>query len=186
MSISKRAKKAGLLLATISVIIIVFAGVVLPGIMKTTVAKKTYPEEHLFVDATFLLKTGETNDSVNITCDIYLTNIWDKESGEIKATAYVIETGNNFAVYKDTDEIGSIGADSTAVIEIPVVLSNNSYKVEVLLFEDDKLVIKGRLTISAYPIYHWEEVEHAGQIEKLQVFDGWSVSNSYQLFEQIR
>ena len=186
MLLSKRAKKASFLLGTISVIIIIFAGVVLSGMMKTTVAKKTYPEEHLFVDATFLLKTDETNDSVNITCDIYLTNIWDKGSGEIKATAYVIETGNNFAIYKNTDEIGVIGADSTAVIQIPVVLSNNSYKVEVLLFENDKLVIKGGLTISAYPIYHWREIERNGQIEKLQVLEGWNVKNTYTDFIQIR
>jgi len=180
MKINKKTKKAGMLVAGLSIIIIVAAvGVFANGMLKSSVAQPDFPNDHLFVDATYLLKTDETNDTVNVTCTLYLSNIWEKESGEIKAIAYVIETSNNFAVYKNTVEIGRIEANSTAEIEIPVVLSNNSYKVEILLFEDGKLVIKGELTIRAYPLYSWEDITHGAK----QV---WILSNSASKFCTIR
>jgi hypothetical protein len=188
MKISKKTKKAGIAVMTIAVVLVIAFGVFSMMMTKPIVAEPSFPAEHLFVDATYLLRTDETNESVNITCNLYLTNIWEKESGEIKAIAYVIETGNNFAVYKETVEIGTIGANSTAEIEIPIVLSNNSYKVEILLFENEKLVIKGKLTISAYPIYVWDEVGHsdAGETPRVQKFKGWDISNTASDFEQIR
>jgi hypothetical protein len=178
MEIRKKTKKAGMFVIALSVIIVVLFGVFETGILKTSKAQPIFPNEHLFVDATYLLKTSETNDTVNVTCTPYLTNIWSKESGEIKVIAYVIETKDNLAVYKNTVEIGKIAANSTAEIEMPVVLSNNSYKVDILIFENGKLVIKGTLTISAYPIYVWDEISR----NEKQV---WKLSNSIGDFEQI-
>jgi hypothetical protein len=178
MEMSKKTKKAGMFVATLSIIIIVFLGIFASGMLEPSTAQPDFPKEHLFVDATYLLKTDETNDTVNVTCIPYLTNIWEKASGEIKVTAYVIETSNNLAVFKSTVEIGEIPADSTAEIEIPVVLSNNSYKVDILIFENGKLVLKGKITISAYPVYVWDDVDHApGQI--------WLLSNSIGEFKQV-
>jgi len=178
METKTKTKKAGAVIATISVIIIVLIGIFATGVFKPSVAQPYFPNEHLFVDATYLLKTGETNDTVNVTCTPYLTNIWSKESGEIKVIAYVIETKDNLAVYKNTVEIGKIAANSTAEIEMPIVLSNNSYKVDILIFESGKLVIKGTLTIRAYPVYIWDEVSHNEE----QV---WRLSNSIGDFVQM-
>lgn len=180
MELTKKTKKAGALTG-ILVIIIVMLGAFLPGLLEPSIAETAFPDEHLFVDTTYLLKTDETNDTVNVTCTLYLTNIWEKESGEIKAIAYVIETENNFALFKTNVTIGLINADSTAEVEIPIVLSNNSYKVDVLLFEDGKLVIKGELTISARPIYSWEDIER-GKVAKQK----WDVYNAVTEFHQIR
>ncbi len=187
-----RKTKAGAFAAT-TVLILVFAGMMSIGLFTKTVsvvkAKITppdFPREHLFIDATYLLKTDETNESVNITANLYLTNIWEKDSGEIKAIAYVIEKTNQFAVFKNTVEIGFITANSTAEIEIPLVLENSSYRVEVLIFENDKLEIKGKLGISAYPVYLWEEVERDdGRLEPAQVLSGWMVKNTDIDYEQI-
>jgi len=187
-----RKTKAGAFAAT-TVLILVFAGMMSIGLFTKTVtvakAKITppdFPREHLFIDATYLLKTDETNESVNITANLYLTNIWEKDSGEIKAIAYVIEKTNQFAVFKNTVEIGLITANSTAEIEIPLVLENSSYRVEVLIFENDKLEIKGKLGISAYPVYIWEEVERDdGRLEPEQVLSGWMVKNTDIDYEQI-
>ncbi len=178
MEIRIKTKKAGALIATISTIIIIAVSIFATGMLKPSVAQPYFPNEHLFVDTTYLLKTGETNNTVNVTCTPYLTNIWSKESGEIKIIAYVIETKDNLAVYKNTVEIGKIPANSTAEIEIPIVLSNNSYKVDILIFENGKLVIKGTLTISAYPIYMWDEI-NPGQKQE------WRISNSGSDFIQI-
>ncbi|MFH1101273.1 MAG: hypothetical protein V1726_04475 [Methanobacteriota archaeon] len=178
MEMNPKTKKAGVLVITIVAIIIIVVGIFAAMILRIR-AEPVFPEEHLFVDATYLLKTDETNDTVNITCTLYLTNIWTKESGNIKATAYVIETSDNLAVYKNTVTIGNIAADSTAEIEIPLVLSNNSYKVEILIFENEKLVIKGVITISAQPIYSWDEIAHGAEQE-------WRILNDTAKFENIR
>jgi len=178
MEISKKTKKAGMFVTTLSIIIIVLFGAFATEILKTSTAQPTFPNEHLFVDATYLLKTDETNDTVNVTCTLYLTNVWEKESGEIKVIAYVIETSDNLAIYKNTVEVGIILANSTAEIEVPIVLSNNSYKVEILIFENGKLVLKGKLTISAYPVYLWDEITHSSR----QV---WNLKNTMYDFEQI-
>ena len=132
MSLSKKVKKAGLVIGTIISIVVILSLIILSGLLNPSTPvtyKPNYPRNHLFVDATYLLKTDETNTSVNITCDLYLTNIWEKESGTIKAIAYVIEMTNNFAVDKNKVDTGAINANSTAEIEIPLTLSNSSFKI---------------------------------------------------------
>ena len=115
MEMKPKTKKAGVLIVTISAIIIIVVGVFAAMILGSR-AEPVFPAEHLFVDATYLLKTNETNETVNVTCTLYLTNIWEKESGNIKATAYVIETSDNLAIYKNTVSIGNIAADVCSFI----------------------------------------------------------------------
>jgi len=178
MNFSTQKKKAGLTLGVIAVsIVLCIAAYALIGLGQSE--EEVLEGEHLFVDATYLLKTGETNSSVNVTCTLYLTNIWEEESGPIKAIVYVIEQENNLAVYKNTVSIGPIGADSTAEIEIPVVLFNSSYKIEMLIFENEKLVIKGKVTLNAYPVYIFDEVTHSQRQE-------WTVVNEIQQFDNVR
>jgi len=177
MNLSKKTKKAGVILGIFTVAIIMM-GMFLPGFLEPSIAKPVYPREHLFVDATYLLVTEETNDSVCITCDLYLTNIWEKESGEINVVAYVIEQSKNFAVYKSKIDVGVIKANSTAEIEIPVVLENSSYKVEILLFENDKLVTKGKISIRTKQKYPPGYLS----VDKMQQ---WDVINEGDYFENI-
>ena len=180
MKFSKKTKKAGAFVGTLAVIIVIL-GIFLPGVLEPTVAEDVFPDEHLFVDKTYLLKTDETNDTVSVICNLYLTNIWEIESGELKVVVYVIETENNFAVFKTDVEIGTIDADVTAEVEIPIVLSNNSYKVDVLLFEDGKLVISGELGISARPLYSWEDIERGKYTAQK-----WDLYNTMTEYRQIR
>jgi hypothetical protein len=177
MNISTKTKKASLLIATVGTIVILLSIVIVSGFEKPKTVFQ--PEEHLFIDATYLLKISETNSSVNVTCTPYLTNIWEKPSGKIKAIVYVMETKNNIAVYKNTVNIGEISADSTAEIQIPLVLSNSSYKVDILFFENEKLVIKGGVTIHSRSFYIWN---NGTQLNEQQ----WDVAQSSYEYENIR
>ena len=177
MEMKLKSKKAGALIAVVTVTAIILVSV-FAMLFQPSTAQPNFPNQHLYVDATYLLKTGETNSTVNVTCTPYLTNLWSKESGEIKIIAYVIETKDNLAVYKNTVEIGKIAANSTAEIQIPVVLSNNSYQVDILIFENGKLVLKGTLTISAYSTFYWDEINHINK----QV---WDVTSYMGEFNQI-
>ena len=177
MEMSKKTKKAGVL-AGIRVIIIVILGIFLPGLFQQSEAVTVYPEDHLFVESTYLLKTSETNETVNVTCTPYLTNIWEKESGNIKIIVYVVQTSNNVADYKNTLEYGKILADSTAELEIPIVLSENSYKIDMLIFENGKLVLKGSLTLRAYQNFIYDE---SGVLTDQY----WTLENTYNGFEKV-
>ena len=134
MKLGKNAKKAGALLVIVVIIVVGIFGALASGLFDEPVqAKPSFPIDHLSIDASYLLKTGETNDSVNVSCDLFMTNIWERESGLIKATAYVSESNSNFAVFKSTGEFGAIKANSTMELNIPVKFSDNSYKVEILI-----------------------------------------------------
>jgi hypothetical protein len=179
MTMSKKAKKAGVLSGVaVSISVLICVGVFLGSMDEPVTAKPVKADEHLFVEETYLLKTGETNETVNVTCTPYITNTWDEDSGDIKIIAYIVKTNNNIADYKNTVEIGKINADTTAEIEIPVILSENTYRVDMLIFENEKLVLKGSLTIIAtqHFIYDME-----GNI----LSQNWSLKNSACDFEQI-
>jgi len=187
MKIGNNVKKAGALLGIMTIILVGTFGAFSTGLFDRTIEKPepidpepTYPIDHLSIDASFLLKTDETNESVNVSCDLFMTNIWEKESGEIKATAYVSEQNSNFAVFKNTVEFGVIDANSTKELNIPVKFSDNSYKVEILIFESNKLVKKVTLSITSYQNFHYGEkgemVINLGRTEDDANRDGqWSV-----------
>jgi len=149
MKLKPKTKKAGIFAVSLFVIMIAVLSVFATGIFEPSSAEPQLPEEHLFVEEIYLLKTEETNETVSVTCTPYLTNIWDEESGDIEIIAYVVKESNNVADCKNTVEIGKIAADSTAELEVPVVLSGDTYRVDMLIFEDGKLVLKGSLTLKA-------------------------------------
>ena len=160
MKIGNNVKKAGALLGVMTIILVGTFSAFSTDLFDRPIEepKPTYPIDHLSIDASFLLKTDETNESVNVSCDLFMTNIWEKESGEIKATAYVIEKNTNLAVYKNTVEFGTLAANSTTELNIPLEFSDNSYNVEILIFEKDKMVLKGKLSITSRQRYTWNEV----------------------------
>ena len=193
MTMSRKTKKAGALAAIALISIIILAALLSSGLLKpTSVGSQPvddtpdYPADHLSIDASFLLKTGETNESVNISCDLFITNIWEKQSGEIKATAYVTAQNNNLAVYKSAVEFGVIEANSTKELNIPVKFEDNSYKVEILLFESNKLTKKVTLSITTYQNYYYdfdgERVINVGRtLEHIQKDGQWSIDNTEPL-----
>ena len=187
MTMNKNLKKAGALIAVTVIMLVSIIGAISSGLFDEPVdipePKPQYPTDHLSIDASFLLKTGETNESVNVSCDLFMTNIWEKESGEIKATAYVSEQNSNFAVFKSSVEFGLIEANSTKELNIPVKFSDNSYKVEILIFESNKLVKKVTLTINSYQNYYYG-VDGVKIFNEGRTFDDadrdgqWSVESS--------
>ena len=171
MKTKKNAKKAGVLVAIISFVLLGTLGVSMLDWSEPVSAKPELPEDHLFIEETYLLKTGETNTTVNVTCTPYLTNIWDEESGEIKIIAYVVKTSNNIADFKNTVEIGEIPADSTSELEIPIILSADTFRVDMLIFENGKLVLKGSFTITAEQKVEYDE-------EGFIASQSWKLKNS--------
>jgi len=178
MKNNKKAKKAGALALIIILGSIGTLGVMFLDLSEQVSAKKELPEDHLFVEDTYLLKTGETNETVNVTCTPYMTNIWDEDSGNIKVIAYVVKTSNKIADFKNTVEIGKIKADTTAELEIPIILSADTFRVDMLVFENDKMVLKGSFSITAEQKFYYSK---EGDITRQE----WELQNSKCDFIQI-
>jgi len=111
-------------------------------------------DNHISIDAYYLLKESATNKTLNITCILYLTNRWNK-SGDIEIVAYVMDW-KGLAQHKTDIEIGSIDTNKTEEVVIPLVLRKDSRKIDVLIFEDGLLKMKGYiyLEISYRPILY--------------------------------
>jgi len=99
-------------------------------------------ENELSVDAMYLLKEEGKGETMNASAIIYLTNVGG-ESGNIKIIAYLMERWKGVAVARNEVKIGKIAADKTKEVQIPMEMRNKSYEIEVLVFEDDLLKIKG-------------------------------------------
>jgi hypothetical protein len=160
MKLKKPSKKTSIFLTTILVLICILSVGAGAGFFTNTeivteeVIRYITPEQHLFVETTYLLKTNESNHTVDVTCTPYLTNTWLEDSGEIKIIVYVVDK-NNIAEYKKEIFVGKIKGNTTFEIEVPIVLTKNSTKVDMLIFENNKLQLKGQATIRASqtPIY---------------------------------
>jgi len=162
MKVGKNVKKAGALLGIMTILLVGTFGAFSSGLLDRPKEdpdpiqpKPHFPINHLSIDASFLLKTEEKNDTVLVSCDLFMTNIWEKESEDIKATAYVIEKNTNLAIFKSTVEFGKLDANSTTELNIPLEFSDSSYKVEILLFEKNKIVLKAQSTITSRQRYSY-------------------------------
>jgi hypothetical protein len=139
----------------------------------TEVPKKIQkrPSKHLFVDALYLLKTGETNYSVNVTVTLYITNTWnDTESGDVKIITYVIDRDRGIATNKSKTMVGKIDKNVTKEVEIPITLINSSSKVDFLIFENEKLILKGDVSVEITRVVTAKlyDVAHEGRWTILQ------------------
>ena len=65
-----------------------------------------------------------------------------------------MERWKGVAVARKEMGIGKIAADKTKELQIPMEMGNKSYEIEVLVFEDDLLKIKGG---GAIRIIHYSE-----------------------------
>ena len=120
MNLSKKTKKASMFVATLAIVSLVTFGM-FATLLQEPIEAEPLPDEHLFVEELYLLKTAESNESLSITCTPYLTNIWDVESGEIKIIAYVVKQSNKVADCKNTVEIGKIDALLAAEVVLKLV-----------------------------------------------------------------
>ena len=98
-------------------------------------------DNKISIDGYYLLKESATNETLNVTCILYLTNRWN-DSGDIRIVAYVMDW-KRLAQYKTDIEIGSIDTNKTEEVAIPIVLRKDSRKIDVLIFEDGLLKMKG-------------------------------------------
>ncbi len=111
-------------------------------------ATSAIKDNEISIDGYYLLKESATNETLNITCILYLTNRWNN-SGDIRIVAYVMDS-KGLAEYRTGVEIGSIDINKTEEVSIPIVLREGSRRIDILIFEDGLLKMKGYIYIDVF------------------------------------
>lgn len=79
---------------------------------------------------------------------IFLTNDEDGDIDSVSVRAFAVETDSNLAMDEDRVVMGKIGGQTTSEGRLNITVPNNeSYRVEILVFEESKLTLKGSGTI---------------------------------------
>lgn len=105
-------------------------------------------DRDLKVDKVFFKSVEYGDDETDLRILVFLTNDGDSEIEEVKVRAFAIERDSNLARSEDTVTIGKINGQTTEEGELSITVPNrDSYRIELLVFEDSKLTIRGSGTI---------------------------------------
>jgi len=109
-------------------------------------------EPHLVVEDVYFVMDSPSANSVSedkiITMTVYITNSGTKDASGVSIRAFVIDPDSNLGVDYNEQTVGLIPSDTTG--ETNIVLSvpqGKTYKIELLVFESGKIVVRGSGTI---------------------------------------
>ena len=105
-------------------------------------------DRDLKVDKVFFKSVEYGDDDTDLKILVFLTNNGESEIENVKVRAFAIERDSNLARSEDTVTIGTISGQTTEEGELSINVPNrDSYRIELLVFEDSKMTIRGSGTI---------------------------------------
>lgn len=106
-------------------------------------------------DVYFMPGVVENDNQIPLRATLYLSNILESSSGQVKVIMYLIRTDTSYVENKSVADVGSIGGRKTKEIEFDTSVStlSVSYNVDFLIFEDDWLTMRGDATIQARSVW---------------------------------
>ncbi|OYT61454.1 hypothetical protein B6U81_02900 [Thermoplasmatales archaeon ex4484_30] len=121
-------------------------------------SKSIGKDNWLYVNEMYLMKTGEDERNINISALLYITNT-NAKSGDVKIIIFIMKQWR-VVVDKLEVEVGKLEKDKTSEIQFEFQLDNinQSYKMDILVFEDELLGITadGRIRVSSTGDVYWE------------------------------
>jgi len=105
-------------------------------------------ESDLRVDDVYFKMEGANSQRSQIKIVVFISNIGNEDVGKLQIRAFTVETGNNLAMDDSSATINDVKQQTTVEGNLFVDVPNNdSYRMELLIFKDDKLEIRGSGTI---------------------------------------
>jgi len=102
----------------------------------------------LSVDEVYFVARDLDNNKTSLEVFMFITNEGGKPAG-VTIRAFAIDVTSNLAHGQDSTDIGNVRGESTSEAEMDIVLtSDRKYRIEVLLFKDGKVSIKGEATVN--------------------------------------
>lgn len=105
-------------------------------------------ESDLRVEDVQFIMRGADSERSRIEIAVFISNIGNEDVNKLKIRAFTVETGSNLAMDDSSTTLTDVKQQTTVegklMVEIP---NNDSYRMEMLIFKDDRLVIRGSGTI---------------------------------------
>ena len=93
--------------------------------------------EGLRIEEVFFILTGVKDDSIVVDITIYVTNIGNKESGEINITAFAVRNDNSITYAQGSAIIPMIPGENTQQTKISMELDKHrTFRIDIIAFED--------------------------------------------------
>ena len=106
-------------------------------------------DTYLKVDEVFFVFESIDENSMDLKIIVFLTNDGTSDIEDVKIRAFVIETNSNLARDEDTIVMGKVSGSSTKEGELHVSIpTNDTYRIEIIVFEESKLTIRGAGSIN--------------------------------------
>ncbi|MBN1539145.1 MAG: hypothetical protein JW939_03300 [Candidatus Thermoplasmatota archaeon] len=106
-------------------------------------------ESDLRVEDVQFIMRGADSERSRIEIAVFISNIGNEDVSKIKIRAFTVETGSNLAMDDSSTTLTDVKHQTTVegklMVEIP---NDDSYRMELLIFKDDRLVIRGHGTIN--------------------------------------
>jgi len=104
-------------------------------------------EPHLYVEDVFFMQSygyRASNDWLDLTTTVYVTNDGLADAENVKITAFPIDNDKNLALDKCDKVVGKIPAQETSEIEFSITVpSGSKHNVNLLIFERNRLILRG-------------------------------------------
>ncbi len=107
---------------------------------------KRVEEPHLLVEDVFFMKsdTRADDERIDLTTTVYITNDGLANAHKVKIIAYPLDENKNLASDRCEKEIGIIPMEKTSEADFNInVPAGTKHKVELLIFEDGRLILRG-------------------------------------------
>ncbi|MBN1389136.1 MAG: hypothetical protein JXA22_00680 [Candidatus Thermoplasmatota archaeon] len=105
-------------------------------------------ESDLIVEDVQFIMRGADSERSRIEIAVFISNVGNKDVGNLKIRAFTVETGSNLAMDDSSTTLTDVRQQTTVEGDLMVDIPNNdSYRMELLIFREDRLVIRGSGTI---------------------------------------
>jgi hypothetical protein len=105
-------------------------------------------DSDLRVDDVYFVMEAADEERSQIKIVVFISNIGNKDVEKLQIRAFTVETGSNLAMDDSSTTINDVEQKTTVegnlIVDVP---NNESYRMELLIFKDDKLEIRGSGTI---------------------------------------
>lgn len=102
----------------------------------------------LEVEEVYFVYKGETEGESRVSVTVFISNVGD-EKCNVRLRAFAIDDRSNIAMDDAESDIGVIQAEKTEETSFEMsVLYNGTFTVELMIFKDDLITVKGSGTVS--------------------------------------
>ena len=134
-----------------TIAIVILVGMVVAGILTGNDDEEegSSPSSRIEVEEVYFVMTDQTQLYTNMDILVFITNDGKIDLSDVTVRAFAVETDSNLARDEAVKILGELKGQTTIEGKLTIELPNNdTYRVELLVFKDGKLTIRGSGTVN--------------------------------------